>query len=97
MSGTIGKQYLQLIEQRKKAMLARQRASELQLNREQAIKLVLKAFGWEKLEPWAETKINALFNGGTIDIKDFAEKLQNWKEQQLAGETTDGNNEVQEG
>lgn len=83
MSGTVGKKYFQKIEQQKKAMLARQRVSALQKNREEAIALVLTAFGWTKLEPWAEQKLNVLFNGGTIDLKEFAELLQEWKKEQL--------------
>lgn len=96
-SGTKGKLKALEIERIKKRIIARQKQNELAINREKAIELVCKYFGWSKLEPWAESKLNILFNGGTIDLKEFDSELAKWQaEQTVETETETVTEEVKE-
>jgi hypothetical protein len=51
-------------------------------NRGEAKKLILKAFGWEKLELFAEDMLEKAFCGKCIDTKQLAKDLENWKNEQ---------------
>jgi hypothetical protein len=78
-TGTIGAIKALEIEKQRKRIIAMQKQNELANNREKAIKAVCDAFGWSKLEPWAESKLNILFNGGMVDVKQLVADLAEWK------------------
>ena len=88
-SGTIGAIKALEIEEQRKRILARQKQNELASNREKAIKAVCDAFGWSKLEPWAESKLNILFNGGMVDVKKLIADLTEWHKAQAEERTED--------
>lgn len=88
-SGTIGAVKALEIEKQRKRILARQKQNELASNREKAIKAVCSAFGWSKLEPWAESKLNILFNGGMVDVKQLVADLAEWQKAQTEEQKED--------
>ena len=88
-TGTIGAIKALKIEKQRKRILARQKQNELASNREKAIKAVCDAFGWSKLEPWAESKLNILFNGGMVDVKKLIADLTEWQKAQAEERTED--------
>ena len=81
-SGTIGAIKALEIEKQRKRILARQKQFNLASNREKAIKAVCDAFGWTKLEPWAEQMLNTALNGGMVDVKKLVTDLAEWKKSQ---------------
>jgi hypothetical protein len=81
-TGTIGAIKALEIEKQRKRILTRQRQNDLASNREKAIKAVCDAFGWSKLEPWAEQMLNTALNGGMVDIKKLIADLAEWKKAQ---------------
>jgi hypothetical protein len=81
-TGTIGAIKALEIEKQRKRIIAMQKQNELASNREKAIKAVCDAFGWSKLEPWAEQMLNTALNGGMVDIKKLIADLAEWKKAQ---------------
>lgn len=88
-SGTIGAIKALEIEKQRKRILARQKQNELASNREKAIKAVCDAFGWSKLEPFAESMLNTALNGGMVDIKQLVADLAEWQKAQTEEKTED--------
>lgn len=88
-SGTIGAIKALEIEKQRKRILARKKQNDLASNREKAIKAVCDAFGWSKLEPWAEAMINTALNGGMVDIKKLITDLAEWQKAQAEEKTKD--------
>lgn len=95
-TGTIGAIKALEIEKQRKRIIARQKQNELASNREKAIKAVCSAFGWSKLEPWAESKLNILFNGGMVDTKKLVAELTEWQKAQTEEKIEDVS-QVQQG
>jgi hypothetical protein len=81
-TGTIGAIKALEIEKQRKRIIAMQKQNELASNREKAIKAVCDAFGWSKLEPFAEQMLNTALNGGMVDIKKLVADLTEWKKSQ---------------
>lgn len=88
-TGTIGAIKALEIEKQRKRIIARQKQNNLASNREKAIKAVCDAFGWSKLEPWAESKLNILFNGGMVDVDQLVADLAEWQKAQAEEKTED--------
>ena len=88
-TGTIGAIKALEIEEQRKRIIARQKQNELASNRENAIKAVCSAFGWSKLEPWAEQMLNTALNGGMVDIKQLIADLTEWQKTQTEEKTED--------
>ena len=88
-SGTIGAIKALEIEKQRKRIIARQKQNDLASNREKAIKAVCSAFGWSKLEPWAEQMLNTALNGGMVDTKKLVAELTEWQKAQTEEKTED--------
>lgn len=88
-TGTIGAIKALEIEKQRKRILARQKQNDLAGNREKAIKAVCDAFGWSKLEPWAEAMINTALNGGMVNVKQLIADLAEWQKAQTEEKTED--------
>lgn len=88
-SGTIGAIEAFEIEKQRKRIIAMQKQNELASNREKAIKAVCSAFGWSKLEPWAEQMLNTALNGGMVDIKKLIADLAEWQKAQTEEQKED--------
>ena len=88
-TGTIGAIKALKIEKQRKRIIAREKQKALANNREKAIKAVCDAFGWSKLEPWAEQMLNTALNGGMVDIKQLAADLTEWQKAQTEEKTED--------
>ena len=88
-SGTKGNVELAKLKRKVELMQARQKAESLAKNREEIIKAVCNAFGWEKLEPFAEDMLNQSLAGGLVDVQKLIADLAEWQKTQNNLESTE--------
>ena len=81
-NGTKGNVELAKLKRQVELMQARQKAEALAKNREEVIKAVCNAFGWTKLEPFAENMLNQSFAGGIVDVDKLIADLAKWQKTQ---------------
>lgn len=79
LSGTKGKLSYLKRAQRKQAILQKQRLQDIESNKEQVIKVICEALGWDKLEPFAQQMVDNALASNIVDIKKLTEDLAAWK------------------